>query len=905
MSDIQKPRVLAVAEGMVPSVELVLSRPLEFLAGQGLLDFTFKLMSDGGLLHELDRCDLLLMMRACQPGALDLVCEANERHIPVVYAIDDDFQTLDPKTPLGKYYLETNAWDRLLQICGRSSQVWAFSETLKAKIIPIQANVVVPPAIASLDIIDKLRPQKTAARISDRRIIGYAATINHVEDIEYVAPVLLRLLKENDFLEVELVGVHSKSLAKHPRVRHFESIPRIEDYYRFVLTRDWDIGIAPLLRSPSNDAKTDNKYREYAAIGVSGVYSNAPPYWRSIIDGHNGIVANDLPDWHAALTKLLQHGDYAKRIAMNARADVELRYGIHAVSQRYLQYLRSVLSVTTKVFVIAGNIATTDIDIVRPFHKLAAEGRIEWLVMEGTEVEPADLEWADVLVVSRTSDKAALDAVRSAKSEYKIPVVFTWDDDFFVIPESIGAVAAHHREPTIVAGLEEILRTADLVKASSARIAERSRLYSKRVVQYPYGFDFAQLDGAHQAVKPLTSGVVIGFFGSAGHSAVLESILGALHRVAKLSPDVSFEFFGLNSDKLRMLPRTTFIPFSQSANESLKMLRSRKWDIGLAPLEVNDFNRAKLPTKYRDYGACQIAGIYTKIDPYESVVREGQTGLLVDNTEDGWVTAILSLVNDPVLRRNIAAQAHVHVRNELGIDAHVESWREVLDMVLPVQVDGILRDDKHRQKIRRLEGRLDSLTRQVEVLKYSARELLLAHDQAPAARTRLKRLTERAMRKLMPPARAALTPVPPGSLVKDFAKSLMTRPRGEIDDLEFGTGENLQNVLFVDYEVKKFPLRGAVLRVAFAATVPTLGGLVGVEVISPAGEIVHHVTTSIENLDPELLADFLVNDLEMSEAGWRVRLFARGSPSPIYVRTCVLDTVSGEPLPLFTLVDKA
>lgn len=908
MSEIRKFRVLAVADGMIPSVDLVLARPLAYLAEQGALDYTLRMMSSEDLGLELERCDLLLLMRACQPDALRLVEDANERGIPVIYAIDDDFETLDPETPLGRYYQETKAWERLLTICSKSAQVWAFSDALKRKIGPVQQCIVVPPAIASFEMIDSLRAEQGQPQFSNgaRRVIGYAATRYHSVDIDSIAQSLKYLLDDAQSLEIEFVGVRCESLAEHPRVRHFEQLPSLDEYYSFVLSRQWDIGLAPLLRNAANDAKTDNKYREYAALGIPAVYADAPPYWKSVIDGYNGVVASGLDGWLEALKSLLQDQHFACQIASNARADIEKRYSVRAVSERYERYMRSAMDPILKVLVIAADIPTTDIDIVRPFDRLYSEGKIEWKRLDGMSISQSDIQWADILVVSRYSDVATVNIVRQAKSEFQIPVIFTWDDDFFVIPESLGPAAMHHRDPLIVRGLVEILSTADLVKASTARIAERSGEYNKNVVTIPYGFDFSQLEGLDEQHHAHGDWVTIGFFGSLSHSAALEAVLGALHRVADLSGRVKFEFFGPKTEKLEKLPRSTFIPYSNSSSGSLRTLMSRKWDIGLAPLEVNEFNRAKLPTKYRDYGACHIAGIYTRIDPYENAVKNGLTGILVNNEEEAWVEAIMRLVNEAPLRRNIAANAHAHVRNELSLDQAVDAWRMVFDQLVPANEDSKESDAKYQRKIRAMEARIEHLTKQVDSLKESARTLLYAHGMlhrnAPSP-SLPRRAINRVVRRFLPPISAELLPAAPSHAVRKFAEAIVRERKCGHEDLKFRISSNLQQVAFVEYPVLHHPINGSILRVALAATVPTLSGHIGAEIVSPDDVIIHHLVVSMDSLSPEMLVDFPVHDLNIREHGWRFRFFARGSECAVHVRECLPNSATPKVVPLFTLIE--
>lgn len=879
-------RVLAVADGMIPSVELVLERPLSYLANEGEIEFSLHTIEDAdGIGRELDRCDLLVLMRACQANALALVKAARARSLPVVYAIDDDFESLDPATPLGRHYRDSGAWPRLLDICGLCDQVWAFSNVLKRKILPRQRNVVVPPAIASLESIGEIRSAVGGSAASKADVcIGYAASLLHSTDIEDIAPVLLGLMEEYPQVRIELIGVRSELLAANPRVSHFPSLPGIQKYYEFVLGRCWDVGIAPLLRSPANDAKTDNKYREYAALGIPAVYADAPPYWRSVIDGYNGLVAGSHSDWRDCLTRLIQDKTLADRIAVNAIADVRHRYGLPNVARKYLDLMRSAIEPRRKVLVIAAPIATTAIDITLPFEQLESEGKLEWRTKDGAEVTPEDLAWADLLVISRLSDPPTLLAARRARNDYGLPVVFSWDDDFFVIPDSIGAVAKYHKDPVILKGLEELLSSADLVKASTLRIEQRSKAYNANVVRHHYGFDFSQLDDLPQTGTRDPGAVTIGFFGSADHSKALETLLDALHEVARLVPQARFEFFGPRTARLEGLPNTSFIPFSASSRDSLRTLATRHWDIGLAPLEISDFNRAKLPTKYRDYGACHIAGVYTRIDPYEAVVEEGRTGFLVDNDKQSWVGAIMRLVEARDLRSYIAANAHAHVRNELSLEQAVEAWRSILSAVAPTLDAGPAITERHARRQAMLELRVEHLARQVDALKESGRRLLMLEGRSAYRNPRSRALVHRVINRLITmylrrsPIHASVGPIHAEAL--EFAQEI----HGSAAGVTYELSANLQGVPFVEYAVKSVGAEVSSMRVAFAATVPTLAGYLGMELVSPADEIYDHVVLPIESLYPDLLVDFEMKAPTKLGKGWRVRFFARESQSPIFVR---------------------
>ena len=899
MVDTKKLRIKAVADGMIPSVELVLAKPLAWLADQGLVEYTLDVMSDVDANADLGTCDLLIVMRACMPDALALVENANAQNVPVIYAIDDDFEALDPETPLGKHYVDNRGWPRLLEICARSRQVWAFSPSVRSKILPVQDRVVVPNAIASVEQIRRELAQRKGASQSSKQplVIGYGASHYHSRDLDGIAGPILEVLDRDPDVTVELIGVTCDRLSNHPQVRWFAALPSVDTYYKFVVSRNWTCGIAPLSRSPENDAKTDNKYREYAALGVPAVYSDAPPYRRSVIDDYNGVIALSLDDWRSGLERLLHDSPFRQALADNAYRDVLDRYSIEKVAGQYLNFIRSAIQKPVRVVVNAAPIPTTDIDVNRPFARLRAEGKLEWtFVPYGETVSPDLLREADLLVVSRIHDAATRRLVEAARTEFGVPVVFSWDDDFFSIPENLGSLARHHRDPENVRSLKDILSRADLVRASTKKLVERTRQYTDRVVETPYGFDFEQLDAC--AARPVRAfnDITIGFFGTPSHGASVDLLVGALTQVAKRAPHVRFEFFGPRTTALQELPRARFVPPVATSRDALVALSALDWDIGLAPLEINDFNRAKLPTKYRDYGACHIAGVYTRLDPYTAVVDHGVTGLLADNTEASWFEAIMRLVDDPGLRRSVAANAHAHVRKKLSLDQAVEDWRDLLDRFSPAAADPSEASEKQRKRMESLELRVTHLTRQVGVLRDASSALLDAQlHPFPPAGTLLGRLRRYLFVKLRDLGNATAfasvnMPGPGGPILALARIGAAGTVEGDAVPL---LGPNLQAVPFVEYPIPERAVGGNRIRLATASLVPTLSGHIGIEIVTPGDQIHCHVLMPIEHMDPGQVAQFSIPEMRVDRAGWRIRCFARNSASPIHIYLRDMQAASG------------
>jgi hypothetical protein len=78
-----------------------------------------------------------------------------------------------------------------------------------------------------------------------------------------------------------------------------------------------------------------------------------------------------------------------------------------------------------------------------------------------------------------------------------------------------------------------------------------------------------------------------------------------------------------------------FMPLITNYNDFVRAFASHGFDIGLAPLEDTTFHRSKTNTKFRDYGASRVAGVFSDVCVYSSCVEQEKTGLLVANTTDG------------------------------------------------------------------------------------------------------------------------------------------------------------------------------------------------------------------------------------------------------------------------------
>jgi glycosyltransferase involved in cell wall biosynthesis len=102
---------------------------------------------------------------------------------------------------------------------------------------------------------------------------------------------------------------------------------------------------------------------------------------------------------------------------------------------------------------------------------------------------------------------------------------------------------------------------------------------------------------------------------------------------------------------------------------------SQKWDIGIAPLINDEFNRGKSHIKWMEYAMCGIPCVASDVAPYK-VIRNGIDGILTD--DDHWYYNLRRLVRDRNLRAAIGYNALLTVGDFHQYGDHAHLWTEAL-----------------------------------------------------------------------------------------------------------------------------------------------------------------------------------------------------------------------------------
>jgi GT2 family glycosyltransferase/glycosyltransferase involved in cell wall biosynthesis len=353
---------------------------------------------------------------------------------------------------------------------------------------------------------------------------------------------------------------------------------------------------------------------------------------------------------------------------------------------------------------------------------------------DGEKIYPERVSAGEVVLIQRDFPRfgKAYEEIVSRARAAGCPVVYDLDDLLLELPEEHPDRLIHYYSSALLPMLRAIIE-ADAVTASTQPLCDYLRPFNPNVYLLPnYLNDSIWQLRTPQPSKNAGEPVVIGYMGGESHAADLGAISPALVNIAqRFEGKVAFRFLGakptgdlIDHLAVRWDPAPTFV-YRQFAQEFL----SEDYDICIAPLKDNLFNRCKSPIKYLEYTALGAPGVYSRISPYAEVINHGDNGWLA-SSQDEWEEYLAQLIENPQMRFEMAANAQEDVRARWLLSDHASEWIEAYSQAatiigsrdkfggIPVEIVSRLArqtQDYYRQlqsQLESLQTRLDQLADQ-------------------------------------------------------------------------------------------------------------------------------------------------------------------------------------------------
>lgn len=284
----------------------------------------------------------------------------------------------------------------------------------------------------------------------------------------------------------------------------------------------------------------------------------------------------------------------------------------------------------------------------------------------------------NIVVVQRLSSQQNYEAIKLFR-QLKLKVVYDLDDDLWSVPVYNPAFKVMK---TWLPGFEICARMADLITVSTEHLklmvqkALGKRCPPVEVVENAMDFDwFRPLREEYR--KKRDSKVVVGWAGTDTHMGDVDRVFSLIPQLLLEYPEMEFELVGMPiSPQLKAfgerVRQRQFVPVSEYAANWM----SWQWDISLAPVAPNEFNKSKSNIKMQEAAAISIPCVASRFAEYQKFASSSKLltrTVLADGPKE-WKDKIGTLIRDRGLRKEVGAEMYRRGVERYNIQDRVKRW---------------------------------------------------------------------------------------------------------------------------------------------------------------------------------------------------------------------------------------
>ena len=331
--------VLLVYRQMIPSIRLCGHCQMEYLAREEKIEYRaiqeMKLQSS-----DLNWADVVLLGRLESWYEYRLAKKLHATGRQLIYIIDDDLLNIPPEFTSAACYGRTEIQEQIRGMIGMSDAIISPSPLLLDQYATNgrRAILVEEPALDPVPY----RPHDPSKPVK----IGFAGSIDRTGDLESILGEALTQLKRayGDRIRFEFFGA-IPSFAQELGAACIPYQNSYDVYRRTLNSLEWDIGLAPMPSTPFHACKHYNKFIEYAAAGMMGVFSETEPYTRlKPMNAPAVFCKNDSASWYEALRFYIEHPEEREALRRRCTEMAETQFSVARSASGMLEAAGEALS---------------------------------------------------------------------------------------------------------------------------------------------------------------------------------------------------------------------------------------------------------------------------------------------------------------------------------------------------------------------------------------------------------------------------------------------------------------------------------------------------------------------------------------------------------------------------------
>jgi glycosyltransferase involved in cell wall biosynthesis len=253
------------------------------------------------------------------------------------------------------------------------------------------------------------------------------------------------------------------------------------------------------------------------------------------------------------------------------------------------------------------------------------------------------------------------------------PLVFDFDDAIFLANVSeANRVISMLKVPAKIAAT--IARSRHVI-AGNAYLADYARRYNPRVTVVPTSVDtdkFRPDPRGPDHGRPAGGRPLVGWIGSPTTGTYIHGLLTVLQRVAAARP---FDLRISGAGRPFEVPGLTVENLPWSLDREVELFNT--CDIGVYPLKDDDWARGKCGFKAIQFMACGVPVVAAAVGVNREIIQDGVNGLLASTAEE-WECKLGRLIDDPELRRRLAAAGRQTIEDRYSVAVNAPAVAAIL-----------------------------------------------------------------------------------------------------------------------------------------------------------------------------------------------------------------------------------
>ena len=288
------------------------------------------------------------------------------------------------------------------------------------------------------------------------------------------------------------------------------------------------------------------------------------------------------------------------------------------------------------------------------------------------------MEMADVIVVGYIVQDYGLAILQACKELFKHKPILLEIDDYCLDINNYSP--AHHAYKPGSEAPEAIMaqmKTLDGVIVSTPYLKKQYAEYNNNIYIIPNTIDFNIWDKLKPG-KPKNKRIRIGWCGAATHNEDLAFIKPIIYKLLDKYSNIEF-FFAAGAPQFFIKKHKRIICNNAWHNpyDYPQSLKSKHFDIGLAPLLDNNFNRGKSNLRWLEYSALKIPTVASNVEPFRRSIEHGYTGFLAKEQDD-WFNYLSQLIESEQYRKTMGDNAYWQVKKDFNLKQVTKDYVDLL-----------------------------------------------------------------------------------------------------------------------------------------------------------------------------------------------------------------------------------